>query len=105
MAWISAAYFSPFCKSATRSEVGVDALKNFSQLVLIVASVADEPPPVLVLAGALLVAGAAGVLAGGDVVLGLLLEQAVIAAASARPSAGARKIRRAVYWNRIVAPP
>jgi hypothetical protein len=98
MAWISPLNFWPFCSSATRFEVGVDALKNVSQLDLIVATVADEPPPLLALADGLFpadVADVAGAVVGE--VVGLdPFEHAVIAAASARPSAGARKIRRSM---------
>jgi hypothetical protein len=93
-AWISAANFWPFCSSEIRLAVGVAGLKNASKLALIAAVVADEPP--LELAGELLPAGAAGDVAGVDELELLALEQAVIAAASARPSAGASKIRRAV---------
>jgi hypothetical protein len=78
--------------------LGVEELKNASQLAEIAAVVADEPPPAL--ADALFPAGVAGVEAGvdaGGVVVGLdALEQAVIAVAIVRPSAGTRKIRRAV---------
>jgi len=98
MAWISSLNFWPFCSSATRFEVGVDALKNVSQLDLIVATAADEPPPLLALADGLFPPGVADV--AGAVVAGVVeldpLEHAVIAAASTRPSAGARKIRRAM---------
>jgi hypothetical protein len=72
--------------------VGVEELKNASQLVLIAASAEAEPPP----AAAALLVGAAGVDAAELGLEELLLEQAVIATASARPSAGARKIRRAM---------
>jgi hypothetical protein len=101
---ISAEKIWPFCRSWILLEVGVDALKNASQLALIAAMVAAEPP----LAAGLLAAGldaagldAAGLVAvdavaAGVVELELVLEQAVTAAASARPSAGARKIRRAM---------
>ncbi len=72
-------------------------MKNASQLALIVDSVVPEPVP----AGEL--AALPAVVAGADVAeLELeepLLEQAVIATASARPSAGPRKIRRAMWWN------
>jgi hypothetical protein len=83
----------PFCSSWTRLLFGVDELKNASQLVVIVAMVAAEPlleaePDAEALEGA-----DAGLAGGEEVELELLLEQAVIAAASARPSAGARKIR------------
>jgi hypothetical protein len=98
---ISAVKAWPFCSRLTRSDVGVDPLKNFSQLDLIVAIVADEPPDDELVAGADVgVPVAAGVVLGLE--LGLeLLEQAAIAAASTRVSAGARKIRRAKRWNRI----
>jgi hypothetical protein len=58
---------------------------------LIIASVAAEPLP----AGELL-AATAGLDAAELELEAPLLEQAVIATASARPSAGARKIRRAM---------
>jgi hypothetical protein len=94
-AWISAANFWPFCSSEIRFAVGVAGSKNASQFALIVAVAADEPP--LVLADELFPAGAAGDVAGvAELALELPLEQAVTVAASARPSAGARKIRRAV---------
>jgi hypothetical protein len=93
-ALIAAAKVAPFCRYLARWSVGVEELKNASQLVLIAASAEAEPLPAGELAA--LLAGAAVV----DVVeLGLgepLLEQAVIATASARPSAGPRKIRRAM---------
>jgi hypothetical protein len=92
-AWISVANFEPFCSSEIRFAVGVAGLKNASQLALIVAVVADDPPPAL--ADELFPAGVAGDVAGVDE-LEPPLEQAVTAAASARQSAGARKIRRAV---------
>jgi len=60
-------------------------------LVLIAASVAAEPPA----AGELL-AATAGLDAAVLELEEPLLEQAVIATASAMPSAGARKIRRAM---------
>jgi hypothetical protein len=82
----------PFCSSWTRLLFGVDELKNASQFALIVAAADDEP-----LLEAELVAEAADVgLADGVVELELPLEQAVIVAANARPSAGARRIRRAM---------
>jgi hypothetical protein len=93
-ALIAAAKIAPCCRYLARWSAGVEELKNASQLVLIASSVAAEPLPAGELAA--LVAGAAGV---DEVELGLeelLLEQAVIATASARPSAGARKIRRAM---------
>jgi hypothetical protein len=99
-AWISAANLWPFCSSWIRLVVGVDALKNASQLALIVACVADEPPAVadalFPVAVAVADDEAGDVEAGGVEVLEPLLEQAVTAAASARPSAGAIKTRRAM---------
>jgi hypothetical protein len=86
--------------------VGVEELKNASQLVLIAATVAAEPPPGELEADVPVVADA--VVAGAELATGvelelelLLLEQAVIAAASARLSAGARRIRRPVLWSGI----
>jgi hypothetical protein len=89
---------------------GVEELKNASQLVLISATAAAEPPVDDELAAGVpvaadaLVAGAE-VAAGLELELELLLEQAVIAAASARPSAGARKIRRPVLRSGICCLP
>jgi len=93
-ALIAAAKVAPRCRYLARWSVGVEELKNASQLVLIAASDEAEPPP----AGELdaLLAGPAGVDAAALELEELLLEQAVIATASARPSAGARKIRRAM---------
>src|SRR5262249_45889143 len=82
-ALIAAAKVAPFCRYLARWPVGVEELKNASQLVLIAASVEAEPPP-------------AGVDEAALELEEPLLEQAVIATASARPSAGARKIRRAM---------
>jgi hypothetical protein len=82
----------PFWSSASRLLSEVDELKKASQFDVIVATVAAEP----LLDAGLLDAG----LAGAELELEeleLLLEQAVIAAASTRPSAGARKAR----WNRM----
>jgi hypothetical protein len=93
----------PFCSRSTRLLFGVDELKNASQLVLIAASAEAELLPAGELAA--LVAGAAGVDEVGVELGELLLEQAVIATASARPNAGARKIRRAMWWNRILRLP
>lgn len=83
----------PFCSNWTRLLSGVDELKNASQFVLIAATLDAEP-----LLEAELDAEApeaADAELDGTEELELLLEQAVIEAASARPSAGARKIRRA----------
>jgi hypothetical protein len=68
---------------------------------LIAATVAAEPPDDELAAG---VPDAVAVVAGAEVELELL-EQAVIAAASARQSAGARKIRRPVRRNGIRCAP
>jgi hypothetical protein len=99
---ISPAKARPFWSRLTRSDIGVEPLKNFFQLDLIVAIVADEPPDDELVAGA-----GVGEPAGVEVELKLglelelLPEQAVIAAVSTRASAGARKIRRVKRWNRI----
>ena len=88
----------PFCSRATRLLVGVDELKNSSQLAVISAAALPEPP----LAGALELAGSLELAGADDVtnvgVLGVLedeeelalLEQADSAVASTRPRAGAR---------------
>jgi hypothetical protein len=91
----------PFCSRATRWALGVDPLKNFSQVALMVAVDALEAPdpPAALAVGAAEVAAADG-LAAGALELGLL-EQAVIAAASTKPSAGAARTRRTSWWNRI----
>jgi hypothetical protein len=101
------ANFWPSCTRLTFVAAGVFPLKNVSQFFLIVAAVAAEPVPGDELpAGVLDATGldAADVAAGVGVVgleLPLVpLEQAVIAAASARPATGAMKIRRPVGWNR-----
>jgi hypothetical protein len=90
----------PFCRRATRSEVGVLKLKNFSQFALISAAAL----PVLEDAGA---EEEAAVVAGDDdVAVGVLvveleLLQAAAVAVSARPSAAARMSRRAKTVNRM----
>jgi hypothetical protein len=91
----------PFCSKLTRSAFGVFPLKNFSQLALIVAVVALElPAPVPELGPGAAELVAADGLGGGE--LGPeLLEQADIAAASTKPSAGAARTRRTSKWNRI----
>jgi hypothetical protein len=106
------ANFWPSCTRLTFVPAGVFPLKNVSQFFLIVAAVAAEPVPGDELpAGVLDATGldatgldAADVAAAMGVVelelLLLLLEQAVIAAASARPATGAMKNRRATGWNR-----
>lgn len=91
----------PFCSRLTRSDVGVDPLKNFTQLDLIVAIVAAELPDDVAGADPLVAAGLELEVAGLELELELLLEQAVIAAASTRANAGARNIRRARWRNRI----
>jgi hypothetical protein len=93
----------PFSSNWMRLLLGVEELKNASQLVVISATAEEEPP--LDVAEAVLEADAAvddGV-AGGVLLLPELglLEHAAIAVANARPSAGASKIRRAMCWNRI----
>ena len=101
----------PFCSRATRCESGVLALKNFSQFVVICAAAAELPDD----AGADETGTADGDPAGVELVdaVGvatdyeddeLELLQAVTASASARPSTGARMIRRATSGNRIARP-
>jgi hypothetical protein len=91
----------PFCSKETFSATGVLELKNFSQFAVICATAAELP--VLGLPGA-------AELAAGDEAAGLvddevdadvleLLLQATTVMASARPSAGARVIRRAKRLN------
>jgi hypothetical protein len=101
---MAGANFCPFCRRAIRSGVGVDPAKNFSQLALIVAVALPLAP---VEPDDVLEAAAVGLDAGVDELeLGLeLLEQAVIEAASTRPSAGTRNVRPAPKRNRILAPP
>ena len=95
-AWTALAKICPFCSSWTRLLFGVDELKNASQFAVIVATSDAEPLPEAELVAEALEAADVGLAGGADELeLELLLEQAVIAAASARPSAGARKIRRA----------
>jgi hypothetical protein len=109
-ALIAVANCEPFWSNCTRLLSGVEELKNACQSVLIAATAAAEPPdddePAAGVADAL-VAGAevagAEVAAELELELELLLEQAAIAAASARPSAGARKIRRPVLRSGICA--
>jgi hypothetical protein len=87
--------------------LGVEELKNVSQLVVISATAEEEPPLDVAEAvlEAVLEADAAvdDDVAGGVLLLPELgpLEHAAIAVANARPSAGASKIRRAMCWNRI----
>ena len=94
----------PFCSRAALSEVGVLALKNFSQFAVISAAAvavfkddagADD-------AGA---EDAGAEAAGADEPDGELeLLQAATASASATASAGARMIWRAMRGNRIARP-
>lgn len=85
MPLIVLAKVGPFCSRLSRSAFGVDPLKNFSQLDLIVAvdPLAPDPlpvPPAALLAGAA-EAEAGGALEAGGLALELgLLEQAVTAA-------------------------
>jgi hypothetical protein len=92
----------PFCSRVTRWAFGVDPLKNFSQLDLMVAVVALEAPvpPAALAVGAAEVAAADG-LAAGALELGLLEQAVIAAAASTKPSAGAARARRTSRWNRI----
>jgi hypothetical protein len=93
----------PFCSRATLSEVGVLALKNFSQFAVISATAAELPEAEDV-AGAD-EAGADDAGADADEVDDELeLLQAATASASARASAGARMIRRATSGKRIARP-
>jgi hypothetical protein len=97
--------FCPFCIIATRWDVDVDPAKNVvhmeSMAVVAVALFPLPAPPlpdgdaVAELAAVLAVDGAA---AGGELEL---LEQAVIAAASARPSTGTMMARPALEENRM----
>src|SRR6516225_3415709 len=90
---------APFCSRATRSEVGVLALKNFSQFAVICAAAAELPEAGADDAGA----DDAGTDDAGADELDEELEllQAATASASARPSAGAKMIRRATSGSRI----
>ena len=96
----------PFCSRATRSEVGVLELKNFSQFVVISATAAELP--VADDAGADEAgaddAGADDAGADDDEVGELELLHAATASASARASAGVRMIRRATSGSRIARP-
>ncbi len=84
----------PFCSRATRCDVGVLELKNFSQFAVICAAafpVADADD----------VADVAGDDEFDDAEDEPELPQATTAAASARPSNGARMTRGATSWNRM----
>jgi hypothetical protein len=96
------ANFCPFCSIATRWDVDVDAAKNFTHMESMAAVVAAlEPVPVPAVDDPAVAAGLAvdGAVAGGGELE--LLEQAVIAAASARPSIGTMMARPASEENRM----
>jgi hypothetical protein len=98
MSLMAVANLLPFCSRATFCAVGVLELKNFSQFALIWAAA----PELVVLPELAVVpelAVGVDVVEVDDELLELL--QAATAAASARPSAGARMIRRATCWNRM----
>jgi hypothetical protein len=103
----------PFCSRATRCESGVLELKNFSQFAVICATAAELPEADDEAGAEDADAGAedAGAEDAGaedeaadedDDELELL--QAATASTSARPSTGARMIRRATSGNRIARP-
>jgi hypothetical protein len=99
----------PFCSKATRCESGVLALKNFSQFVVICATAAELPEDDDEAGAEDTIAegepaGAAADEAADDEDEELELLQAETASASARPSTGARMIRRATSGNRIARP-
>src|SRR5580700_5407147 len=98
----------PFCSRATRCESGVLALKNFSQFVVICATAAELPEDDEAGAEDTIAegepAGAAADEAADDEDDELELLQAETASASAKPSTGARMIRRAASGNRIARP-
>jgi hypothetical protein len=99
----------PFCSRATRCESGVLALKNFSQFVVICATAAELPEDDDEAGAEDTIAegepaGAAADEAADDEDEELELLQAETASASARPSTGARMIRRATSGNRIARP-
>jgi hypothetical protein len=104
MAPIAWANFCPFCSRAIRSDVGVDPAKNFSQLALIVEIDAALDPFAPGDPAVFPDAAVAGLEAGADVdepeVGVVLLEQAVIAAASTRPKAGTSIAFGRSRWNR-----
>jgi hypothetical protein len=102
----------PFCSRVTRSELGVLELKNFSQFVVICAAAAELPEDDEAGAedtgpddtGAADEADEAGADAVDEEDDEPELPQAETARASARPSTGARMIRRATSGNRIARP-
>jgi len=96
----------PFCSSATRSLVGVDGLKNFSQLAVISAAAPVLVPVALADAGAVgedvVPVGLAGVDEGVELVEHpVAVSTATIAPATAMCLIGAGKLRPAMCWNRI----
>ena len=92
---------APFCSSATRCEVGVLALKNFSQFAVICATAAALPVAADDAGADDAGADEAG---AGELDDELELLQAATASASARASAGARMIRRVSSESRIARP-
>jgi hypothetical protein len=100
---------APFCRYLTLVAVGVVPVMNVTQFFAMVAAapvnVDEGDADAVGEAGAEVVAAAAGddvvAEAEGATVLLELLEQAVKAAASARPSAGTSRLRRAVILVRI----
>ena len=105
----------PFCSSAARSEVGVLALKNFSQFAVICA-VAELPVEADEAGADEAGADEAGADEAGAEDAGAddagadelddeaELLQAATASTSAKPIAGARMIRRATSGNRFARP-
>jgi hypothetical protein len=96
----------PFCSRATRSELEVLELKNFSQFAVICATAAELPDAEADVEAGTGVAeiddDAGAFVAPVDELEGELeLLQAATAAASVRASAGARMIRRATSWDRM----
>jgi len=107
----------PFCSRATRCESGVLELKNFSQFAVICAAAAELPEEAGAEEAGAEEAGAedagaddAGADEGGEDAPAddeddeLELLQAATASTSARPSTGARMIRRATRGSRIARP-
>jgi hypothetical protein len=106
----------PFCSRVTRSELGVLELKNFSQFAVICATAAELPEADDEAGAEDAGAEEAGAEEAGAEEAGaedeaadedddeVELLQAATASASARPSTGARMIRRATSGNRIARP-
>jgi hypothetical protein len=94
---IALANFCPFCSIATRWDVDVDPAKNVVHRESMAVVVA-ELFPLPVAAGLATVLAVDGDAAGAELEL---LEQAVIAAASTRPSAGTMMAWRAMEENRM----